>query len=128
MFVIYNILNIFCILCIFSWVGKGYKYFCPPQLPKAKAEATSERGAEGAGTGGDYNLMLHCTIGHLRRINGALPDFDDGEKAPNLLTLPGELRYIFCIFCMFCIFCILMISLWCADTFCAQSMEFGTIS
>ena len=92
---------------------------------------TSKRGAEGAMTGDDYDLMLHCTIGHLRRINGALPDFDDGEKVLNLLTLPGELRYIFCIFCMFCIFCILMISLWCVDTFCtgrSKSMDFGTIS
>jgi hypothetical protein len=67
----------------------------------------------------DYDLMLHCTIGHLRRVEGALPDFDDGKNALNLLAPPGEPRYIFCIFCVFCIFCILMISLLCADTFCA---------
>ena len=63
----YNIFNIF---CIFSWVGKGYKYFCPPPLPKSKAEATSKREAEGAMTGDDYDLMLHCTIGYLRRVDG----------------------------------------------------------
>ncbi len=97
MFVIYNIFNIFCILCIFSWVGKGYKYFCPSPLPKAKAEA-SERGAEGAMTGDDYGLMMHCTIGHLRRLDGALPDFDDGEKALNLLAPRRQHRCIFCSF------------------------------
>jgi hypothetical protein len=30
---------------------------------------SSEKGAEGAMTGDDYDLMLHCTIGHLRRVN-----------------------------------------------------------
>ncbi len=35
-------------------------------------------------TGDDYDLILHCTSGHLRRVDGALPDFDDGEKALNL--------------------------------------------
>jgi hypothetical protein len=55
-------------------------------------------------TGDDYDLLLHCTIGHLRRVDGALPDFDDGEKALNLLAPPGAPRYIFCIFCIFCIF------------------------
>ncbi len=76
-------------------------------------------------TGDDYDLMLHCTNGHLRRVDGALPDFGDGETALSLLAPPGEPRYIFCIFC------ILMNSLWCADKFCAgrsQSMDFGTIS
>ncbi len=66
-------------------------------------------------TGDDYDLILHCTIGHLRRVDRALPYFDYVEKALNLLSPSGEPRYIFCIFC---IFCILMISLWCADTFC----------
>ena len=124
-YVIYNIYNIF---CIFSWVGKGYKYFCPQQLPKAKEKVTSKREAEGAMTGDDYDLMLHCTNGHLRRVDGALPDFDDGEKALNLLAPPGAPRYIFCIFCIFCIF---FICLCCADTLCARrslSMDFGTIS
>jgi hypothetical protein len=94
-YVIYNILNLF---CIFSWVGKGYKFFCPLPLPKAKAEATSEREAEGAMTGDDFDLILHCTIGHLRRIDRGLPDSDDGKKALNLLAPPGEPTYIFCIF------------------------------
>ena len=78
-------------------------------------------------TGDDYDLLLHCTIGHLRRVDGALPDFADGEKALDLLAPPGQPRYIFCIFC---IFCILMFSC-CADTIFArrrQSMDFGTIS
>ncbi len=82
-------------------------------------------------TGDDCDLMLHCTIGNLLFIDGALPDFDDGEHALNLLAPPGEPRYIFCIFCIFFIFCISMISLWCAGTFCAGSseyMDFGTIS
>ena len=111
-----------------SWVGKGYEDFCPPQLPKAKKDATTERGAEGAMTGDD--LMLHCTIGHLHRVDGALPDFEDGEKAMNLLAPPGVPRYIFCIFIILCIFCIFIV-VRCADTFCArrsQSMDFGTIS
>ncbi len=55
-------------------------------------------------TGDDYDLMLHCTIGNLRRVDGALPNFDDGKKALNLLAPAGEPRYIFCIFCIFCIF------------------------
>ena len=91
----------------------------------------AERGTEGAMTGDDYDLLLHCTIGHLRRVDGALPDFNDGEKALNLLAPHGEPRYIFCIFCIFGIFCILVICLRCADTFCARrslSMDFGTFS
>jgi len=78
-------------------------------------------------TGDDYDLMLHCTIGHLHRVDGALPDFEDGEKAMNLLAPPGVPRYIFCIFCIFCIF----IYFRRADTFYARrsrSMDFGTTS
>ena len=52
-------------------------------------------------TGEDYDLMLHCTIGHLRRVDGALPPFADGEKALNLLAPKGEPRCILCIFCIF---------------------------
>ncbi len=37
-------------------------------------------------------------------IDGAMPDFDDGKKALNLLSPPEEPRYIFCIICIFCIF------------------------
>ena len=39
-------------------------------------------------TGDDNDRMLHCTIGHMRRVDGALPDFDDGEKTMNLLGKP----------------------------------------
>ena len=67
---------------------------------------TPERGAEGPMTGDDYDLMLHCTIGHMHRVDGALPDFEDGAKAMDLLAPPGVPRYIFCIFCIFCILCI----------------------
>ena len=109
----------------FSWPGKGYKYFCPPPLAKAKADAIHDKGAEGPMTGDDYDLMLHCTIGHLHRVDGALPDFDDGEKALNLLAPPGEPRYIFCIFCIFCIF-VCRAGMFCARH--SRSMAFGTSS
>jgi hypothetical protein len=29
----------------------------------------------------DYDLLIHYTFGHLRRADGALPDFADGAKA-----------------------------------------------
>ena len=78
-------------------------------------------------TGEDYDLMLHCTIGPLRRVDGALPAFADGEKALDLLAPKGQPRYILCIFC---IYCILMLSyVLRADTVCAlrsRSMGFGT--
>jgi hypothetical protein len=61
--------DIFDIFFIFSWVGKGYKY-CPPPLPKSRQDKdSSEKGAEGAMTGNDYDLMLHCTIGHLLGVD-----------------------------------------------------------
>jgi hypothetical protein len=94
----FYILNIFNIFNIFSWPGKNFKYFCPPPLPKAKTDDSSDRGTEGAMTGADYDLMLHCTIGHMRRIDGLEPAFDDGEKTMNLLAPRGTPRYIFCIF------------------------------
>ena len=104
---------------------------CPPPQPKAKTAALL-KATEGAMTGEDYDLMLHCTIGHLRRVDGALPPFADGEKALNLLAPKGEPRYILCIFCIYCIICILMLSyVLRADTVCAlrsQSMGFGTFS
>ena len=78
-------------------------------------------------TGEDYDLMLHCTIGHLRRVDGALPPFVDGEKALDQLAPKGQPRYILCILC---ICCILMLSyVLRADTVCAlrsRSMGFGT--
>ena len=91
----------------FSWPGKNYQYICPPPVPKAKADA-AERGSEGAMTGEDYDLMLHCTIGHMRRVDGALPDFEDGAKTLNFFAPKGEHKYIFCIFCIFCIFTVLI--------------------
>ena len=100
---------------------------CPPPQPKSKTLA-SLKATEGAMTGEDYDLMLHCTIGHLRRVDGALPPFADGERALNLLAPTGEPRYILCIFC---IYCILMRFELRADTVCAlrsRSMGFGTIS
>ncbi len=50
---------------------------------------------DGAMTGENYDLMLRCTIGHLRRIDGALPDFADGAKALNLIAPPGEPRHAY---------------------------------
>ena len=52
-------------------------------------------------TGDDYDLMLHCTLGHMRRVDDALPDFEDGAKALNFFAPKGEHRFIFCIFCIF---------------------------
>jgi hypothetical protein len=68
-------------------------------------------------TGDDYDLMLNCTIGLLHSVNGALPDFEDGEKALSLLAPPGQPRYIFCIFFLLCIFCMFLFSFRPADTF-----------
>ena len=53
-------------------------------------------------TGVDYDLMLHCTIGHMRRVDGIYMDFDDGEKTMTLIKKGEGLRR--CIFCIFCIF------------------------
>ncbi len=58
----------------------------------------------GAMTGNYYSLILHCTVGHLRRVNGALPDFADVEKAANFFAPTPTPMYIFCIFYIFYIF------------------------
>ena len=79
-------------------------------------------------TGDDYDLMLHCTIGHMRRVDGAEPDFDDGVKTLTLLAPLTQPRCIFCIFVILCIFFILIRP---ADMFCtsrSRFMDFGTIS
>ena len=53
-------------------------------------------------TGVDYDLMLHCTIGHMRRVDGIYMDFDDGEKTMTLIGKgPGLPRCIFYIFYIF---------------------------
>ena len=83
----------------------------------------------GALTGDDYDIMLHCTIGHMRRVDGALPDFNDGTKALDLFAPAGEHRFTTCIFCILCIFCIFM--LFSSGIVCArhnQYMGSGTIS
>ena len=59
-------------------------------------------------TGDDYDLMLHCTIGHMHRVDGAEPDFDDGVKTLTLLAPLTQPRCIFCIFVILCIFCIFL--------------------
>lgn len=71
-------------------------------MPKARADI-AERVNDGALTGEDYDLMLHCTIGHMRRVDGAQPNFDDGVKALDFFAPKGEHKYIFFIFCIFCI-------------------------
>ena len=83
-------------------------------------------------TGVDYDLMLHCTIGHMRRVDGIHMDFDDGEKTMTLIKKgEGLRRCIFCIFCIFLIFYIYHILIVCQpDTHFAQhslSTAFGTI-
>ena len=83
-------------------------------------------------TGDDYDLMLHCTIGHMRRVDGIYMDFDDGEKTMTLIGKgPGLPRCIFCICYIFLIFYIFDIFLFClADTHFALhslSTAFGTI-
>ena len=78
-------------------------------------------------TGDDYDLMLHCTIGHMHRVDGAKPDFEDGEKTLNLLAPLTQPRCILCIFVILCIFFLLILP---ADMFCASRsrfMDFGTI-
>ncbi len=55
-------------------------------------------------TGVDHCHMPHCTIGHMRCVDGALPDFEDGVKALNVLAPRGEHRLTFCIFYIFYIF------------------------
>jgi hypothetical protein len=84
-----------------------------PPLPKAKA-GKAEEGTEGALTSDDYDLMLHGTIALWRRVDGAQPDFDDGEDAVNWFAPPGEMRCIFCIFFIFCRFGLL--ALFCQQT------------
>jgi hypothetical protein len=51
-------------------------------------------------TGDDYDLTLHCTLGHMRRVDGAQPDrdFEDFAKALNFFAPKGEHGFIFCIF------------------------------
>jgi hypothetical protein len=46
----------------------------------------------------DYSLILHCIVGHMHRVDGALPDLDYGEKAVNFLAPPPTPMYIFYIF------------------------------
>ena len=122
---------------------------CPPPLPKSKNDreeiANETEGAlqcdiefipfddkadlTGALTGDDYDIMLHCTISHMRRVDGALPDFNDGTKALDFFAPAGEHRYTICIFCISCIFCIFM--LFSSGIVCArhnQYMGSGTIS
>jgi hypothetical protein len=93
-------------LHIFSWPDKKYQYFCPPPVPKNSKNRKSEddAAAPGAMTGEDYSLILHCTVGHMRRVDGALPDFEDGEKAVNFFAPPPTPMYIFYIFYIFDIF------------------------
>jgi hypothetical protein len=85
---------------IFGWPEKKYQYFCPPPVSKTKKDE-NDASSPGAMTGYDYSLILHCTVGHLRHIDGALPDLADGEKAVNFFALPPTPMYIFYIFYIF---------------------------
>jgi hypothetical protein len=75
----------------FRWGGK-YRHICPPSVAKAKSERDPT--AVGPFQGVDYDLYLHYAIGHMRRVDGALPDFADGAKALDFLRGKGEHRYI----------------------------------
>ena len=44
----------------------------------------------------------------MRRVDGALPDFEDGEKAVNFFAPPPTPMYIFYIFYIFFIFFIFL--------------------
>ncbi len=53
--------------------------FSPPPIPKKNADR--EEDSARAMTGADYDLMLHCTIGHMHRVDGSerpQPPFEDG--------------------------------------------------
>ncbi len=83
--------SIFCMLCIFN-------IFCifPFQLLgeiSAHLPAVHDPSAIGPFQGVDYDLLLHCTIGHLRRVDGALPEFADGAKALDFFLGKGMHRY-----------------------------------
>jgi hypothetical protein len=94
-------------LHIFSWQDKKYRYFCPPPVPKNK-KSEDGAAAPGAMTGEDYSLVLHCTVRHMRRVDEALPDFEDGEKAVNFFAPPPAPMYIFYILYIFFIFFIFL--------------------
>jgi hypothetical protein len=54
-----------------------------------------------------YNSSYHNSDNNKKKLLGrALHDFDDGEKALDLLAPPGDSRYSFCKFIVLCIFCI----------------------
>jgi hypothetical protein len=53
-----------------------------PTLAKGKYQRPSLRGVR-AILGNTNDLMLHCTLGHMRRMHGAQPDLEDGAKALN---------------------------------------------
>ncbi len=62
----------------FRW-GWNYRHICLQSVAKAKSERDST--AAGPLQGVDYDLYLHYAIGHMCRVDGALPDFADGTKA-----------------------------------------------
>ena len=104
----FDILLYFDIFCIFS-VGRirSTSTSVPLWFPEPKSALGWRHMMilpRRAMTGHDYSLSLHCTVGHLRRVDGALPDFSDGEKAVNFFAPTPTPMYIFCIFCIFYIF------------------------
>ena len=68
--------------CIFA-VGltRTTSTLCP--LPWPRANADVDEGEDGALTGIDYEPKLHYhdAIAHMRRADGAQPDFEDETKA-----------------------------------------------
>jgi hypothetical protein len=102
----YVYLTFFAYSCQFldSWPERRYEFFCPPPIPKKNADC--EEDSSGAMTGEDYDLMLHCTIGHMHHVDGAEQHFEDGAKTLDFFAGNRQHRYVFCMFCLFCAFCI----------------------
>ncbi len=96
---------------------KRYRYHetpATPMQPKFTGRAKATRDApdeEGALIGHDYDLMCTSQLGicrgDMRRVDGALPDFADVEKAVNFFAGQGEHRSIFVIFVIFVMYNIL---------------------
>jgi hypothetical protein len=64
----------------------------------------------------------------MRRVDGALPDFEDGEKTVNFFAPPPTPMYIFYIFYLFFIFDIFFSLQGIPFVRHSRSLDFGIIS
>ena len=81
------------------WPLQKYKYFCPSASIKFTAKQSAENevdhSEENLGAlGHDYDIMLHFTLAHMRRVDGALQARPDGTKLLNLLTPAGKYKEV----------------------------------